>query len=87
MFIEHKNIKAFITHGGLQGTLESIYFCTPLIGVPLFGDQYFNINTYVKRKIAVKIDLEHLTEKSLSHALNDVLNNPEYKLVNSHLFY
>ena len=76
-----------MTHGGLQGTLKSIYFGVPMIGIPLFGDQHYNINTYVKRKTAVKIDLENLSEKSLSQALNEMLNNPEYKLVVSDFFF
>ena len=68
-----------MTHGGLLGTQESIYFGVPLIGIPLFGDQHLNINTYVKRNIAVKVLLNDITEKSLSNALNEMINNPSYK--------
>lgn len=76
---EHKNIKAFLTHGGLMGTLESIYFGVPMIGVPLFGDQNFNIESYVHKKIAVSLNLNEFTEEKLTSAMKEILINPIYR--------
>ena len=50
LYVGHKNVKAFLTHGGLLGTQEAIYYEIPLIGIPLCADQFFNINNYVKKK-------------------------------------
>ncbi|XP_011495683.1 PREDICTED: UDP-glucuronosyltransferase 2B17-like [Ceratosolen solmsi marchali] len=77
--LQHKNIKAFITHGGLLGTQESIYYGVPMIGIPLFADQYFNIQSYAIKNIAVKIDIESITEECLTKAVMEVLHNPIYK--------
>lgn len=77
--LEHKNVKAFVTHGGLMGTQEAIYYGVPLLGIPLFGDQHFNVKAYVKRRIAVKVDLQEITEESFTHALKEILYNPQYK--------
>lgn len=79
VFLEHKNVKAFITHAGLMGTQESIYCGVPMIAVPLFADQPLNADSYVKKKIAVKLDFREITTKSFTIAINEVLNNPEYK--------
>ena len=76
---EHKNVKAFVTHGGLMGTLESIYCAVPMVGVPLFGDQMINIKSYEKKNIAVSMDYKTITAKKFTDALNKVLNNPEYR--------
>lgn len=37
--IAHPNVKLFITHGGLLGTTEALIEGTPLLGIPIIGDQ------------------------------------------------
>ena len=77
--LQHKNVKAFITHGGLMGTQEAIQYGVPLIGIPLFADQFININTYVRLNIAVGLEIDTLTEEKMDHALNSILNDPKYR--------
>ncbi|XP_014220312.2 UDP-glucuronosyltransferase 1-3-like [Trichogramma pretiosum] len=77
--LKHKNIKAFVTHGGLMGTQESIYYGVPLIGFPLFGDQHFNIESYAKKNLAIKLDRHNIKEETLTAAIKEIVNNPAYK--------
>ncbi|XP_020282468.1 UDP-glucuronosyltransferase-like [Pseudomyrmex gracilis] len=78
--LKHKNIRAFITHGGLMGTQEAIYFGIPLIGISLFGDQHINIRNYVNKKVAISPgDINHITEAKLTSALNAILKDPTYR--------
>ena len=79
MISEHKNIKGFITHGGLMSTQESIVYGVPMIGIPQFGDQHRNIKLYVRKNLAVMLSLEDITEESLTSAIKSILNNPVYK--------
>ena len=65
-----------MTHGGLMGTQEAIYYGVPMIGFPLFGDQYLNIQAYVKKQIAIKINLHNITEENLMNALTEILKTP-----------
>ncbi|XP_063921440.1 UDP-glycosyltransferase UGT5-like isoform X1 [Zophobas morio] len=77
--LAHPNVKVFVTHGGRLSTIEAIYFGVPLVGIPVFGDQLSNIATAAADGYAVKINLEELSEQTLSSALNEVLTNPRYK--------
>ncbi|KAJ8681570.1 hypothetical protein QAD02_017362 [Eretmocerus hayati] len=77
--LKHKNIKIFITHGGLMGTQEAIYHGIPMIGFPLFGDQHFNLDSYVRKNIAIKLDRHNITEPVFTRAVFDILNDPTYK--------
>lgn len=79
-FAEHKNIRAFITHGGLFGTQEAIYSAVPMIGIPLFGDQSINIQNYVNKKIAISLNsINDVTEEKLTSAINNILKDPSYR--------
>ncbi|XP_050466895.1 UDP-glucosyltransferase 2-like [Cataglyphis hispanica] len=77
--LKHPKIRAFITHGGLMGTQEAIAYSVPMIGIPLFGDQFMNIDAYVARNIAIKLDFKKMTEKDMDAALNAILWDPVYK--------
>ncbi|XP_072755634.1 UDP-glucosyltransferase 2-like [Anoplolepis gracilipes] len=77
--LKHPKIRAFITHGGLMGTQEAIAYGVPMIGIPLFADQFMNVNAYVARNVAVKLDFNKMTEKDMDAALNAVLWDPLYK--------
>ena len=62
-----------------MGSQEAIYCGKPMIGVPLFADQFTNIDLYVAKKIAVKLDINNLNEKDFDAALNAVLTDPSYR--------
>lgn len=74
-FSGHPKIKVFITQGGLQSTDEAITAGVPLIGIPMLGDQWFNVEKYVHHGIGVKLELETLTEEILLNSIKNVINN------------
>lgn len=73
--LAHPNIKAFITHGGLLSSTESIYHGVPIIGIPVFGDQFLNMARAVNNGYGLSISYPNLTESSLSWALHELLSN------------
>ncbi|XP_054278190.1 UDP-glucosyltransferase 2-like [Macrosteles quadrilineatus] len=77
--LEHPNVKAFMGHGGQSSTIEAVYTGTPMVGLPLFSDQYSNIRSLVLRGTAVQLDVRRLTKESASQALRQVLQDPSYK--------
>nr|XP_031829089.1 UDP-glucuronosyltransferase 1-6-like isoform X1 [Nomia melanderi]XP_031829091.1 UDP-glucuronosyltransferase 1-6-like isoform X1 [Nomia melanderi]XP_031829092.1 UDP-glucuronosyltransferase 1-6-like isoform X1 [Nomia melanderi] len=77
--LKHKNTRAFITHGGLMGVQEAVYYGVPMIGIPIFADQMKNINIFVQKNMAIRINLDDLTEQSMDSALNAILHDSKYK--------
>ncbi|KAL0860422.1 hypothetical protein ABMA27_009814 [Loxostege sticticalis] len=77
--LRHPKVKIFITQGGLQSTDEAITAGVPLIGLPMFGDQWFNVEQYVYHKIGIQIDMETITEEKLSNAIQTILKDDSYR--------
>ncbi|VDD94006.1 unnamed protein product [Enterobius vermicularis] len=77
-FLAHQNLKAFITHGGLNSITESAHSGVPIIVIPMFGDQLRNARMVEKRGIARIVDKRNITEGSLTEALEEILKNDRY---------
>uniref|UniRef100_A0A0A9WBI4 UDP-glucuronosyltransferase n=1 Tax=Lygus hesperus TaxID=30085 RepID=A0A0A9WBI4_LYGHE len=75
----HKNVKLFITHGGLLSITEAVNSAVPLIGIPFFSDQRKNLKQITTAGFGLGLEFENLTESSISWAVNEVLNNERYK--------
>lgn len=43
----HPDLKLFISHGGLFSSLEATYHGVPVLGMPVFGDQFTNVGKMV----------------------------------------
>ena len=71
----HRNVKAFLTHGGLMGTIEAVHSGVPMVGIPLFGDQEGNVLSYVSEGFAVTLHFNSITKESVLQALRTVLND------------
>ena len=60
IFLEHPNTRAFITHCGQNSLTESARAGVPIIGIPLFGDQFYNCIVGETRGLGVQVDISHL---------------------------
>ena len=72
----HPKIRLFMTHGGLLSTEEAVYHGVPLIGIPVFGDQDWNMKNSEQLGFARTLELRGLTEGSILAAVNEILNEP-----------
>ena len=72
----HKNIRLFITHGGHGGTTEALYNGVPLVGIPMFGDQLWNMEQATRKGFALSLKLVDITEDRLYETINRVLTEP-----------
>ena len=66
----------FITHGGGLSIQEAVYHATPVIALPIFGDQDQNGEWIQDKGFGFNLVWEELTEEKLLHSINTILNDP-----------
>ncbi|XP_060102852.1 2-hydroxyacylsphingosine 1-beta-galactosyltransferase [Heteronotia binoei] len=75
----HCNIKAFLSHGGLNSIFETMYHGVPVVGIPLFGDHYDTMTRVQSKGMGILLNWKTITENELYDALVEVINNPSYR--------
>ncbi|XP_042322459.1 2-hydroxyacylsphingosine 1-beta-galactosyltransferase isoform X2 [Sceloporus undulatus] len=75
----HSNIKAFLSHGGLNSIFETMYHGVPVVGIPLFGDHYDTMTRVQAKGMGILLNWKTLTEDELYNALVKVINDPSYR--------
>lgn len=73
MFLAHQNVKVFISHCGISGTYEAINTGTPMILLPLFGDQPANAALLHEMEVGIYVDLKTLSKEMLLMAINSLM--------------
>lgn len=67
--LSHRNVKLFFSHGGMLGVIEALINGVPVIGTPIYGDQYLNVAVVDHRRAGVLLNYEEWTEESLLEAI------------------
>lgn len=75
----HPNIKVFISHGGLIGTQEAIFHGVPLVGIPIYADQYNNLLQAEKLGFGKILQYRDINEDNLRKSLHEVLKDESFK--------
>ncbi|XP_075277002.1 2-hydroxyacylsphingosine 1-beta-galactosyltransferase [Opisthocomus hoazin] len=75
----HSNIKAFLSHGGLNSIFETMYHGVPVVGIPLFGDHYDTMTRVQAKGMGILLNWKTVTESELYETLVKVINDPSYR--------
>ncbi|XP_062405124.1 UDP-glucuronosyltransferase 2B31-like [Sardina pilchardus] len=75
----HPKIRAFVAHGGTNGVQEALYHGVPVLGIPLFFDQYDNLLRLQKRGGAKMLTIATINKDTFLQALQEVLHEPSYR--------
>ncbi|KAH8247655.1 hypothetical protein KR038_007601 [Drosophila bunnanda] len=76
--LAHPNLRLFISHGGLLSVMEAIHSGVPVLGLPLFFDQFNNLHRVEKAGMAKVLDPNNLNADTLTITIEELLGNPEY---------
>jgi len=77
----HPKIKLFVAHGGTNGVQEAIYHGVPVVGLPLFFDQYDNLLRLKERGGAIVLSMATVDkDNNFLEALQQVLHEPSYRM-------
>lgn len=75
----HSQTKVFIAHGGTNGVQEAIYHGVPVLGIPLFFDQYDNLLRLEVKGAGKMILLPELNSRNFEKSLVEVLNVDSFR--------
>ncbi|XP_036330023.1 UDP-glucosyltransferase 2-like isoform X1 [Rhagoletis pomonella] len=76
--LAHANVKLFISHAGLLSTTEAIHHAKPVVGMPVFFDQFLNMERIKRLGIGVSVNYKSFTYDELRCAILEILENPKY---------
>lgn len=78
--LSHPKMRLFITHGGLLSVQEAAWHGVPLLGIPIYGDQFGNVNQMVEKGTARRLSLSELTAQQLQDCIVDMISTQRYSL-------
>ncbi|XP_038065081.1 2-hydroxyacylsphingosine 1-beta-galactosyltransferase-like [Patiria miniata] len=83
--LDHRNTKALLNHGGRCGMYEAAWYGLPMVGIPLFGDHFDNMERAVAKGMALQLDITTLTEDALYDTVTRVIEDPRYRERTQHI--
>ena len=72
-------VKLFISHGGFNSIIESVYHSKPLIIFPLAFDQPANAAAAVSKGFAIQMKIVDFSSESLVSNIHKLLTDPAYE--------
>uniref|UniRef100_A0A182NXB2 UDP-glucuronosyltransferase n=1 Tax=Anopheles dirus TaxID=7168 RepID=A0A182NXB2_9DIPT len=60
----HRNVRLFVSHGGLLGVSEAVHCGVPVVLIPIYGDQFLNTAALENRGAGVHMAYESLDNAS-----------------------
>lgn len=76
--LAHPNVRLFISHGGMLGTIEATFYATPVLGMPMFFDQFRNLHSMQVAGAAEIVDIMKLTRHEFETTIRQMLEQPKY---------
>ncbi|XP_051793479.1 UDP-glucuronosyltransferase 2C1-like [Acanthochromis polyacanthus] len=75
----HPQTRVFVAHGGTNGVQEAIYHGVPVLGIPLFFDQYDNLLRLQERGAAKILQLADVNGNTFEQGLKELLYRESYR--------
>ncbi|XP_050524531.1 UDP-glycosyltransferase UGT5-like isoform X1 [Daktulosphaira vitifoliae] len=76
--LNHPNVKLFISHCGLLGILDALYSGVPIMGIPMFADQFSNMNYIIEKGCGKHLEYDMINEDVVYNKIIDMLSDKRY---------
>ena len=73
----NKKVKTAINHGGLFSTYEVIFAATPIIGIPLFFDQFDNVRHMAELGVGIHLNYDQVPTDLKTTIREILMNSPK----------
>uniref|UniRef100_A0A182KAS7 UDP-glycosyltransferases domain-containing protein n=1 Tax=Anopheles christyi TaxID=43041 RepID=A0A182KAS7_9DIPT len=77
--LAHWNVKLFVSHGGIFGTQESIYWARPILFVPFYGDQHSNALKCERAGIGLTLQIINVTAEDFRAKIERIVQEPAFQ--------
>lgn len=77
--LAHPKVRLFISHGGMGGISEARQHAVPVLGIPIFADQFENVERLVAEGWAKELRFIAVTEATLEAALWEMLTDARFR--------
>lgn len=71
----HKNVIAFFSHCGHNGMYEAAYHGVPVLGMPVYGDQFDNIRQIEHAGFGIRVNFVKLTADDIVNGITEVVKD------------
>ncbi|EDX14065.1 GD18377 [Drosophila simulans] len=79
--LAHPNtLRLFITNGGLLSVIEAVDSGVPMLGLPVFFDQFSNLRWRQLAGMAEVLDINNLNADTLTKTIVELIENPKYAM-------
>ena len=75
----HRNTRVFVTHCGINAQFEALFHGVPIVGIPVFGDQYYNAAKMQAKGFGIVLGISDFTAEELIFAIERLMNTTTYK--------
>ncbi|KAM3936657.1 UDP-glucuronosyltransferase 3A1-like [Leptodactylus fuscus] len=75
----HPKIRLLVSHGGLNSLTEAVYHGVPVLGIPLFGDQFDNLIRIKAKSMGEYIPPTEIKSENFADAIRNIVENKSYK--------
>jgi glucuronosyltransferase len=76
----HNKCKGFITHGGLNSVVESMWHGVPIFGVPLFADHADNILRATSRDAGISLVKTSVNKENLIKGIKKITSDEKFQV-------
>ncbi|KAI6223524.1 UDP-glucuronosyltransferase [Aphelenchoides besseyi] len=77
--LSHKRTRVYVTHGGLKSSKESVCAKVPVVYMPLYAEQTYNMHTAVTMGFALPLNKHTVDEVAVESAIREVSENKKFK--------